>query len=173
MRDEDPVAAVRVRDIQRAVIGDFHDREERSDGARLSGGGKERRVVERSDARKRRMSDGDAHLIAVGTRTLETEVNRTVMLIDGDVAGSVAADRRENRGTVSEAAVIGTIDVELRTHLQSGELAIREIDRVATEKLHPVAIVFRNGEVRIGIAIEVLATIEGALRGDVGEYETR
>src|SRR5205085_5209236 len=103
----------------------------------------------------------------------ETEVNRTVMLIDGDVAGGVAADRRENRGTVSEAAVIGTIDVELRTHLQSGELAIREIDRVATEKLHPVAIVFRNGEVRIGIAIEVLATIEGALRGDVGEDETR
>src|SRR5205823_11399302 len=98
---------------------------------------------------KRRTPNRDHQLIAVRTRALKAEVNRAVMLIDSDIAGGIAAESCENRGTVCEAAVVGAIDVELRCRLQSGEFAIREIHRVAAEELHPVAIVFRNGEIRV------------------------
>src|SRR5205085_10802463 len=108
----------------------------------------------------------------VGAGALKDEVDGAIALIDGNVPGGVAAHSGENRGTVRQSAVVGMIDVELRCRLQSGELAIREIDVVAAVELHPVAIVFGDSDVRIRIARVRVASIERTLRGNVGEHET-
>jgi hypothetical protein len=117
------------------------------------------------------MTDRDHHVVAVDA--LVAEVDRAVVLVDGDVAGGVAADRGDDCGAVREAAVIGAVDVELRRGDETGELAICEVDGVAAVELHPVAVVDGDGDVRVGIALVRVAAVERTLRGDVGEDETR
>ena len=97
------------------------------------------------------MAGSDHHLIRI--RSLVAEVDRAVGLIDGDVPGGVAAEGRENGWAIREAAVIRAVDVELRRRDETRELAVGEVDRVAAVELHPVAVVDRNRDVGVGVAV--------------------
>jgi hypothetical protein len=59
--------------------------------------------------------------------TLAGEIYRAVALVDVDVAGDVAADRRYDGRTIRQPTVVGSIDVELGRRDEADKLAIGEI----------------------------------------------